>query len=78
MQRFFRKTVIAAGLVFASQMAVADDLVTILELAMRNDPTLRQAQAQLRSGQQQVIQARASLLPQASASFTEQRQAAGP
>tara|TARA_R100001143_G_scaffold5508_1_gene8318 strand:- start:8543 stop:9895 length:1353 start_codon:yes stop_codon:yes gene_type:complete len=77
MQRFFRKTVLAAGLVFASQIALADDLVTILELAMRNDPTLRQAQAQLRSGQQQVIQARASLLPQASASFTEQRQASG-
>ena len=57
MQRFFRKTVIAAGLVFASQIALADDLVTILELAMRNDPTLRQAQAQLRSGQQAGFQA---------------------
>jgi outer membrane protein len=78
MQRFFRKTVLAAGLFIAAQSAFADDLVTILDLAMRNDPALRQAQAQLRSGQQQLTLARASLLPQANASVTEQRQSTGP
>ncbi|ALO45045.1 TolC family outer membrane protein [Pseudohongiella spirulinae] len=78
MQRFIRKTVLAAGVFFAAQSAFADDLVTILELAMRNDPALRQAQAQLRSGQQQLTLARASLLPQANASVSEQRQSTGP
>jgi outer membrane protein len=78
MQRFFRKTVLAAGLLIAAQTTFADDLVTILELAMRNDPALRQAQAQLRSGQQQLILARSSLLPQANASLSEQRQSTGP
>src|SRR5690554_3544813 len=78
MQRFFRKTVLAAGVFLAAQSAFADDLVTILDLAMRNDPALRQAQAQLRSGQQQLTLARSSLLPQANASVSEQRQSTGP
>lgn len=77
MRRFSRTLALAAGLLVSAQPALADDLVSILELAMRNDPTLRQAQAQLRSGQQQLILARSSLLPQASANFSEQRQAAG-
>jgi len=78
MQRFFRTTVLAAGLLVSAQTTLADDLVTILELAMRNDPQLRQAQAQLRSGQQQLTLARSSLLPQANASASEQRQSTGP
>lgn len=78
MRRFSRTLALAAGLLVSAQPALADDLVSILELAMRNDPTLRQAQAQLRSGQQQLTLARSSLLPQASASFSEQRQSAGP
>ncbi|MEX0739932.1 MAG: TolC family outer membrane protein [Pseudohongiella sp.] len=78
MRRFSRTLALAAGLLVSAQPALADDLVSILELAMRNDPTLRQAQAQLRSGQQQLTLARSSLLPQANANFTEQRQATGP
>lgn len=78
MQRFIRTTVLAAGLLVSAQTTFADDLVTILELAMRNDPQLRQAQAQLRSGQQQLTLARSSLLPQANASASEQRQSTGP
>src|SRR5690554_5775873 len=78
MRRFFRSTVLAAGLFVAAQPVLADDLITILDLAMRNDPSLRQAQAQLRSGQQQLLLARSSLLPQLNASASEQRQSTGP
>ncbi|MDO9518875.1 MAG: TolC family outer membrane protein [Pseudohongiella sp.] len=78
MGRFTRTMVLAAGLLVCAQPVFADDLVSILELAMRNDPTLRQAQAQLRSGQEQVRLARASLLPQLSATVSEQRQSTGP
>ena len=78
MHRFIRTTVLAAGLLVSAQTTLADDLVTILELAMRNDPQLRQAQALLRSGQQQLTLARSSLLPQANASASEQRQSTGP
>lgn len=78
MGRFIRIVVLAAGLLVSAQPALADDLVTILELAMRNDPALRQAQAQLRSGQQQLTLARSSLLPQASGTISEQRQSTGP
>lgn len=78
MRRFTRTLALAAGLLVSAQPALADDLVTILELAMRNDPALRQAQAVLRSGQTQVMLSRSSLLPQASGNFTEQRQATGP
>ena len=78
MGRFTRTMVLAAGLLVCVKPVFADDLVSILELAMRNDPTLRQAQAQLRSGNEQVRLARASLLPQLSANISEQRQSTGP
>jgi outer membrane protein len=78
MGRFTRTMVLAAGLLVCVKPVFADDLVSILELAMRNDPTLRQAQAQLRSGQEQVRLARASLLPQLNATVSEQRQSTGP
>ena len=54
MVRFFRTTAIAAGLLVASNPVFADDLVTIMELAMRNDPTLRQAEAQLNANRTQL------------------------
>lgn len=78
MGRFTRTIVLAAGLLVSTQPVFGDDLVTIMELAMRNDPQLRQAQAQLNSGRQQVRLARASLLPQLSATVSEQRQSTGP
>src|SRR5690606_19670833 len=73
MGRFTRTIVLAAGLLVSTQPVFGDDLVTIMELAMRNDPQLRQAEAQLNSARQQVRLARASLLPQLSASVSEQR-----
>lgn len=78
MGRFTRTMVLAAGLFVCAKPVLADDLLSVLELALRNDPTLRQAQAQLRSGNEQVRLARSSLLPQLSASLSEQRQSTGP
>ncbi|MDA1371910.1 MAG: TolC family outer membrane protein [Proteobacteria bacterium] len=47
----------------ASSLSYGDDLVTILQLALDNDPTLKQAQASYRANRENVIQSRASLLP---------------
>src|SRR5690606_14286230 len=65
-------------LTLSSQPVYADDLFTVLELAMRNDPTLRQAEAQFKSRQTQVEQSRASLLPGINASGSTTRQTSGP
>ncbi|MEC9222954.1 MAG: TolC family outer membrane protein, partial [Pseudomonadota bacterium] len=40
-----------------------DDLVTILQLALDNDPSLKQAQASYRANRENVIQSRSSMLP---------------
>ena len=68
---------IAICLGVGTQTAVADDLFTVLELAMRNDPALRQAEAQYKSRQMQVLQSRASLLPNVSFGASRTRQTAG-
>lgn len=52
----------------------ADDLVSILDLAMRNDPTLRQAEAQYKSRHTQLDQGIALLLPSVSLRGQTQRQ----
>lgn len=56
---------------------LADDLVTILDLALRNDPTLRQAEAQYQSRHAQLDQGRAALLPTVALSGTTTRQTTG-
>ncbi|MGM0631865.1 MAG: TolC family outer membrane protein [Pseudomonadota bacterium] len=78
MGRFIRITGLLSLCLLTTKPVLADDLLSILELAMRNDPQLRQAEAQLNSAQQQVIQARSTLLPRANASFSESREASGP
>lgn len=62
----------------ATSAFAADDLVSILDLAMRNDPTLRQAEAQYNSRHTQLDQGIALLLPSASLSGQTQRQTIGP
>ena len=47
----------------ASSLSYGDDLVTILQLALDNDPSLKQAQASYRANRENVIQSRSSLLP---------------
>lgn len=69
------------GLLFCLSATItpvfADDLVTILDLALRNDPTLRQAAAQYQSRHAQLDQGRAALLPTVSLSGTTTRQTTG-
>ncbi len=78
MGRITRTMAALACCLLGAQHLHADDLVSIFELAQRNDPSLRQAQAQLRSGQQQVILSRSSLLPGVNAQASENRQAIDP
>jgi len=67
---------ISAATLSASPV-LADDLVDILELAMRNDPTLRQAEAQYQSRHTILDQGRAALLPSLNATGTTTRQTTG-
>ena len=46
-----------------SSLSYGDDLVTILQLALDNDPSLKQAQARYRANRENVIQSRSSMLP---------------
>ena len=46
-----------------SSLSYGDDLVTILQLALDNDPSLKQAQANYRANRENVIQSRSSMLP---------------
>ena len=57
---------------------MTDDLVSILDLAMRNDPTLRQAEAQYESRHTLLDQGRAALLPTLALQGSTTRQTAGP
>jgi len=57
---------------------MADDLVSILDLAMRNDPTLRQAEAQYESRHTLLDQGRAALLPTLALQGSTTRQTSGP
>jgi len=63
MGRFTQRLGLLLCLSTASTAVMADDLVSILELAMRNDPTLRQAEAQYQSRRTLLDQGRAVLLP---------------
>jgi outer membrane protein len=62
----------------ASSVSVADDLVDIMELALDNDPTLRQARAVYRANRENMIQSRSSLLPTLGIGGTTSRQTSGP
>lgn len=62
----------------SSSFSYGDDLVTILELALKNDPTLRQAEANYRVNHENVIQSRASLLPSLGIRGTTTRETSGP
>ena len=62
----------------ASSVSYGDDLAAILELALKNDPTLRQAEASYRANQENVIQSRSSLLPSFGVSGGTSRITSGP
>lgn len=56
----------------------ADNLVDILELALDNDPSLRQARAIYRANRENMIQSRSTLLPSFGVGGTTSRQTSGP
>ena len=61
-----RRTKFIGILLFSSltsSLSYGDDLVTILQLALDNDPSLKQAQATYRANRENVIQSRSSMLP---------------
>ncbi|MEZ5490205.1 MAG: TolC family outer membrane protein [Gammaproteobacteria bacterium] len=60
------------------QAAPADDLAEILNLALDNDPTLRQARALYRANREVLVQGRAALMPSLSTTGTTSRQTSGP
>lgn len=70
------------GLVLFSALSTSfsygDNLVSILELALENDPTLRQAQANYRVNHENLTQSRASLLPSIGVGGSTTRETSGP
>ncbi len=62
----------------SSSFSYADDLMTILQLALENDPTLRQAEANYRANKENVIQSRASFLPNFGIGGSTTRLTSGP
>jgi outer membrane protein len=62
----------------ASSPGYADDLVTILQVAFDNDPTLRQAKASYRANRENMVQSRSALLPSIAATASTSRLTSGP
>lgn len=69
-------TVLCCGAINAN--AQTDDLLSILQLALDNDPTLNQAEARYRANSENVIQTRANLLPTFGAGGSTTRETSGP
>ena len=62
----------------SSSISFADNLVDIMELALDNDPSLRQARALYRANRETMIQSRSTLLPTLGLSGSTARQTSGP
>jgi outer membrane protein len=61
-----------------SSLSYGDDLLSILQLALENDPTLRQAEASYRENRESMIQSRSTLLPSIGAGGATTRLTSGP
>ena len=61
-----------------SSLSYGDDLLSILQLALKNDPTLRQAEASYRENRESVIQSRSTLLPSIGVGGSTTRLTSGP
>jgi outer membrane protein len=64
--------------VLGTTVSQADDLFGILQLALENDPSLRQAEATYRANRENVIQSRSSFLPSLGIGGTTSRLTSGP
>lgn len=62
----------------ASSSSHADDLFTILQLALENDPQLRQSEATYRANREQMVQSRSAFLPTLGLNASTQRLTSGP
>jgi len=67
------RSALLSTLLLAGGTAVADDLVTTYQKARRNDPAIREAEANMMARLERYPQARANLLPQIDASARWQR-----
>ncbi len=72
--KFFVLIVFGVG----SAQSQADDLISILQLALENDPVLRQAEASYRANRENVIQSRSTFLPTLSIGGSTTRLTSGP
>ncbi|MCG8415750.1 MAG: TolC family outer membrane protein [Pseudomonadales bacterium] len=63
---------------FGTQSVYSQDLFTILQLALDNDPTLKQAEATYRSNRELMIQSRSPLLPALGTNARTSRVTSGP
>lgn len=61
-----------------SSFSYGDDLLSILQLALENDPTLRQAEASYRENRESMVQSRSSLLPSVGIGGSTSRLTSGP
>lgn len=73
-----RKLAVFLCCLLGTSVASADDLVDILNLALENDPSLRQARAQYRANRESITQSLSSLLPSVSLTGSTTRQTSGP
>ncbi len=64
--------------VLSTTPSQADDLFSILQLALENDPLLRQSEASYRANRENVIQSRSSFLPSLGLFGSTARQTSGP
>jgi outer membrane protein len=78
MRSFVKTLAISLLSLLILPLSHADDLAGILDLALDNDPTLRQARAQYRANRELLVQGRSALLPSLGAGGTTSRQTAGP
>ncbi|NKB34764.1 MAG: TolC family outer membrane protein [Pseudomonadales bacterium] len=62
----------------SSTVSYGDDLVTILNMALENDPTLKQAQANYRANRETMVQSRSTLLPSFGIQAATTRLTSGP
>ncbi len=67
MKKTFSTLIIAITTAISSTLAQADDLLTIYQQALLNDPVVLKSQAQFMIDKEEIVQARAVLLPQISA-----------
>ncbi|TPH18567.1 outer membrane channel protein TolC [Litorilituus lipolyticus] len=67
MKKSLSTLIIAIAGALSSTSAQADDLLTVYQQALLNDPVVLKAQAQFKVVQEDIVQARAVLLPQISA-----------